>query len=106
TLRMIARDFDGDVLADTTHSVQLEAGEAATVAVEIDLPGPRNYCFLEVTGTAGDDHAFARSAAAVLPPHEFGPAEQSIIGMGGFSRSRAPGASQAAGQEPREDEWA
>ena len=105
-VRLVARDFDGAVLADTTRTVTLEAGEATTVPVDIDLPGPRSYCFLEVTGTAGDDDAFARSAAAVLPPHEFGPAEQSMIGMGGFSRSRAPGASQAAGQEPREDEWA
>lgn len=104
-LRVIARDFDGAILADSTHQVELAAGTAVTIPVEIDLPGPRSYVFLEATAEAGSDEALARSAAAVLPPHEFGLADQTIVGMGGFSRSRAPGASQAGGQEPREDEW-
>jgi hypothetical protein len=105
-LELTARALDGTVVDRWKDTVEVEASAATGVEVDVDLPGPRGYVFLEVTARAGSDRALIRSGAAVLPPHEFGPSEQSMIGMGGFSTNRAPGATQLPGVESREDEIA
>lgn len=105
-LELVARDYDGEVIHRSTHDLELEAGQVGTEDVDVELPGPRSYVFLEVDATMARVKALHRTGAAVLPPHEFGPPDDSIIGMGGFSRNRVEGASQAIGIEPREDEIA
>ncbi|MGP9613783.1 hypothetical protein ACT3TE_11065 [Brachybacterium sp. AOP42-B2-9] len=106
SVTLTARVLDGDVVTRWHDSVKLDASTATTIEVDVDLPGPRSYVYLEVTARAGGDRALIWSGAGVVPPHEFGPSEQSIIGMGGFSTNRAPGASQLPGLESREEEIA
>jgi hypothetical protein len=107
SLAWTVRDFDGAVVSQGTRSTQLAASSVADLELDVDLSQSNGVYFLEVTGDAGDDTAFARTTAAVLPPHSFRPnAEDSITGLGGFSRVRAEGASQAVGNEPAADEVA
>lgn len=103
------RDFDGTVIQQAARDITTVGGAAAdTLPVDIDLPDTRGYYFLETTAmiAATGATAFTRTAAATLPPHRFGPAEQSIIGLGGFSQIRAEGGSQAPGNEPPAEEHA
>lgn len=82
TVDILARDFDG---VEVHHSVvELTVPEDARhgdTTVTVTLPQGRNW--YSIDATCGD--ALARTSAAVWPEHPFGPAEGSIIGIGGFS---------------------
>jgi hypothetical protein len=105
-LTFVARSLDGEVITKQKRSLSVEAATVRTVDIDVDLPGPRCYAHLEATVEAGKDVALVRSGAAVVPPHEFGPAEQTIIGMGGYSTVRAPGGTQLPTVESQDDEIA
>lgn len=104
SVELTVRDFDGTVTHQSTHDQQFDSPSAATIPVSVELPGPRSLSFLEVVASGGDSEVLARTTAAVIPPHEFGPPDQSIVGMGGFPSSPAEGATQAPGFESHEEE--
>ena len=102
-LEVTARDFDGAEFHRSRHEVAIPQDAAyADTAVNIDLPGPRSWCSVEVTCA----DSFARTTAAVWPGHDFGPADQSIVGLGGFASTASAGSSQADGLESRSAERA
>ncbi|MEJ6549897.1 hypothetical protein PQI66_10110 [Corynebacterium sp. USCH3] len=93
---VVARDFDGTEIHRSDHEVRIpQDADHVDTEVTIDLPGPRSWCSVEVTGA----DSFARTAAAVWPDHEFGPADRSIIGLGGFASTTTDGGSQSPGLE-------
>lgn len=91
-----AWDFGGDEIHRSTVDITVpEGARHGDSQVDVDLPGPRNWACVEVR--CGE--VFARTSVAVWPEHEFGPADGSIIGLGGFSSS-------GGGLESVEDERA
>lgn len=98
-VEVVARSFTGEEVHRSTHTVEVpEDTDYVDTEVTIDLPGPRSWTAVEVTCA----DSFARTAAAVWPEYEYGPAEQSIVGLSGFS-AQASG-SQAPALESAEDE--
>lgn len=112
SIEVVARDFDGTEIHRSRHEVAVPGdGDSADSAdsaayvdtdVTINLPGPRSWCSIEATSA----DSFARTAAAVWPDHDFGPSDQSIIGLGGFASTPSPGSAQSPGLESRSAERA
>ena len=101
TAEVVARDYDGvEVHRSTVEVTVPEDARHGDATVDIDLPDERNWYCLDVS--CGD--AFARTTAAVWPEFEYGPADGSIVGLGGFSAIQ-PGA-RAGALELDDDEQA
>ncbi|KQY98570.1 hypothetical protein ASD19_06955 [Microbacterium sp. Root53] len=75
----VARDFDGRLVAERTHSVVADAHAAVQDSVEVRLPG-RGMAFVELTVTSGTDRDYVRTNVAVLPPHRFVEGASSMFG--------------------------
>lgn len=102
-LDVVARSFDGQEIHRSSHDVNIPDGDTHTdTDVTVNLPGPRSWCSIEAS--CPDAGSFARTGAAVWPDHDFGPADQSIIGLGGFASTPSDGSSQSAGLESADDE--
>lgn len=98
SIEVTARDFDGTEIHRSRHEVAIpQDADYVDTDVTIDLPGPRSWCSIEATSA----DSFARTAAAVWPDHDFGPSDQSIIGLGGFASTPSPGSAQSPGLESR-----
>lgn len=103
SVEVTAYDFDGNGIHRSRHEVAVPPGVGhVDTAVTVDLPGPRSWCALEVSCA----DSFARTAAAVWPEHDFGPADRSIVGLGGFASTPSPGSAQSPGLESRDAERA
>jgi len=75
-----ARDLDGTIVAEGDETRRL-AGEKRWRET-LTVPAPeRGIVFVEVRAEANGQEAFTRTTLAVLPPHEFGPGEESIFGL-------------------------
>lgn len=100
-VEVVARDFTGEEIHRSSHTVEIADGDRYTdTDITIDLPGPRSWCAIEATCS----DSFARTAAAVWPEYGYGPPEQSIVGLSGFSTVAS--GSQSAGLESPGDERA
>lgn len=81
TVEVVAHGYDGAEVHRSTVEVTVpDDARHGDATVDIDLPVAHTWYGVEVT--CGD--TLARAGAAVLPEHDFGPSETSIIGMGGF----------------------
>lgn len=69
-----ARDFDGDIVAQNRLELDVAPGSTREIVVPVAME-ERGIAFLEVTARSGRDSVYARTNVAVLPPHEYGLAE-------------------------------
>ncbi|AGP29926.1 hypothetical protein [Corynebacterium terpenotabidum] len=100
---VLVRDVDGVEVHRSTHRIDIPAdARYGEVIVDVDVPGPRSWYCVDVSCAA----SFARTTIAVWQEHDFGPANGSIIGLGGFISMPAPGRTQDQGMESAEDEHA
>ncbi|WP_315149241.1 hypothetical protein [Corynebacterium variabile] len=98
---LLVRDYDGAEVHHSSVTVSVpDSVRHQDAQVKITLPDDRNWYCLDVTSGS----SFARTTAAVWPRYDFGPAEQSIIGLGGFSTLDQ--GSQEPGLEPVAEERA
>lgn len=98
-VEVVAYSFTGEEIHNSTHTVTIpQDATYADTDVTVELPGPRSWCAVNVSCA----DSFARTAVAVWPDHDYGPPEQSIIGLSGFST--AASGSQAPGLESVDDE--
>ncbi|MGO2841425.1 hypothetical protein ACTXK0_07055 [Corynebacterium variabile] len=103
TVEVLVHGYDGTEVHRSTVEVTVpDDARHGDTTVDVDLPDDRNWYGVEVT--CGD--TLARAGAAVWPDHDFGPAEGSIVGLGGFSAGPAVGRTGTPGIEPADGEHA
>lgn len=86
-LRVVVRDFDGNVTLERKAAVNFTRGRARGHRFALPaLPeGERGIWFVEASIADGDrEECFTRTSLAVLPPHEFRHRETSVAAMAAY----------------------
>ncbi|MEV6971661.1 hypothetical protein AB0M47_41845 [Hamadaea sp. NPDC051192] len=90
-LQLTVRDFDGNVVADTTVGGGISA--AGTWQYAFTVPAPAaGMVFAEVTVRSGDDSAFARTTLATLAPFDYQAGASSMFGIANYPWLQRPSA--------------
>jgi len=78
-----ARDFDGALAADETHTLTLPPGGVWDATFTVTSP-PNGILFAEVAADADADQAFGRTTLAVLPPFTYEAGAESMFGIANY----------------------
>ncbi len=90
TLRVTARDFDGNVVLDETREMAFERGKPVTLPWTLPaFAGGRGIYFLEASILNGEtEDCFTRTSVAGLPPHTFRHRDTSIAAMAAYPATK------------------
>ncbi len=82
-IRIWARNFDGTVLAENTHQLDLAPDGSAKWNIELPL-AEHDMAFVEASAVINGTEIFSRSTVATLPPFLFKYLDKSNIGISAF----------------------
>ncbi|NUR69521.1 MAG: hypothetical protein HOU81_01735 [Hamadaea sp.] len=90
-LQLTVRDFDGNVVTDTTVTGDISAASIWQYAFTVPAPAT-GIVFAEVTVRSGDDSAFARTNLATLAAFDYQAGSGSMFGIANYPWLQRPSA--------------